>query len=71
MSEPVYILGGGRTDFKRNLRKEGKTTRDLIKEAGRGARHDPKSAPADTEERVEGRPDQHRQQEQKHAREGA
>jgi hypothetical protein len=25
--EPVYILGGGRTDFKRNLKKEGKTIR--------------------------------------------
>ena len=31
----VYILGGGRTDFKRNLKKEGKTIRDLITEAGR------------------------------------
>ena len=27
MNEPVYILGGGRTDFKRNLKKEGKTIR--------------------------------------------
>ena len=27
MKEPVYILGGGRTDFKRNLKKEGKTIR--------------------------------------------
>jgi acetyl-CoA acetyltransferase len=35
--EPVYILGGGRTDFKRNLKKEGKTIRDLITEAGRKA----------------------------------
>ena len=35
MNEPVYILGGGRTDFKRNLKKEGKTIRDLITEAGR------------------------------------
>ena len=25
MSESVYILGGGRTDFKRNLKKEGKS----------------------------------------------
>ena len=33
----VYILGGGRTDFKRNLKKEGKTIRDLITEAGRKA----------------------------------
>ena len=35
MKEPVYILGGGRTDFKRNLKKEGKTIRDLITESGR------------------------------------
>ena len=42
MNEPVYILGGGRTDFKRNLRKEGKTIRDLIKEAGRAALADAK-----------------------------
>ncbi|MBA2585173.1 MAG: thiolase domain-containing protein [Chthoniobacterales bacterium] len=37
MNEPVYILGGGRTDFKRNLKKEGKTIRDLITEVGRKA----------------------------------
>ncbi len=42
MNEPVYILGAGRTDFKRNLRKEGKTIRDLIKEAGRAALDDAK-----------------------------
>src|SRR5436309_12631006 len=35
--EPVYILGGGRTDFKRNLKKEGKTIRHLITEAGKRA----------------------------------
>ncbi len=40
--EPVYILGGGRTDFKRNLKKEGKTIRDLITEAGRKAIQDAK-----------------------------
>jgi acetyl-CoA acetyltransferase len=49
MSEPVYILGGGRTDFKRNLRKEGKTIRDLIKEAGRAALDDAKIDPAEIE----------------------
>jgi acetyl-CoA acetyltransferase len=38
----VYILGGGRTDFKRNLKKEGKTIRDLITEAGRKAIADAK-----------------------------
>src|SRR5213595_2804562 len=42
MNEPVYILGGGRTDFKRNLKKEGKTIRDLITEAGKKAIDDAK-----------------------------
>src|SRR6266576_3755081 len=47
MSEPVYILGGGRTDFKRNLKKEGKTIRHLIIEAGRKAIDDAKIDPAE------------------------
>ena len=38
----VYILGGGRTDFKRNLKKEVKTIRDLITEAGKKAITDAK-----------------------------
>src|SRR5258705_5186594 len=42
MSESVYILGGGRTDFKRNLKKEGKTIRHLIIEAGKKAIDDAK-----------------------------
>jgi len=45
--EPVYILGAGRTDFKRNLKKEGKTIRDLITEAGRKAIADAKIDPAE------------------------
>ena len=45
--EPVYILGGGRTDFKRNLKKEGKTIRDLITESGRKAIDDAKIDPAE------------------------
>ena len=45
----VYILGGGRTDFKRNLKKEGKTIRDLITEAGRKALVDAKIDPAEIE----------------------
>ncbi|HEY8834138.1 MAG TPA: hypothetical protein VIM09_01035 [Chthoniobacterales bacterium] len=49
MNEPVYILGGGRTDFKRNLKKEGKTIRDLITEAGRKAIEDAKIDPAEIE----------------------
>jgi len=47
MNEPVYILGGGRTDFKRNLKKEGKTIRDLITEAGRKAIQDAKIDPTE------------------------
>ena len=47
MNEPVYILGAGRTDFKRNLKKEGKTLRDVIKEAGRKALDDAKIDPAE------------------------
>jgi acetyl-CoA C-acetyltransferase len=38
----VYIIGAGRTDFKRNLKKEGKTIRDLITESGRSALADAK-----------------------------
>src|SRR3979411_3271183 len=49
MKEPVYILGGGRTDFKRNLKKEGKTIRDLITDAGRKAIDDAKIDPAEIE----------------------
>ena len=37
MREPVYVIGAGRTDFKRNLSKEGKSLRDVIVEAGRAA----------------------------------
>ena len=47
--EPVYILGGGRTDFKRNLKKEGKSIRDLITEAGRKAIADAKIEPSQIE----------------------
>src|SRR5919202_4623963 len=43
--EPVYIIGGGRTDFKRNLKKEGKTIRHLITEAGQKALADAKIDP--------------------------
>src|SRR2546422_9908193 len=37
MAEPVYVIGAGRTDFKRNFKKEGKTIRHVILEAARGA----------------------------------
>ena len=47
MSESVYILGGGRTDFKRNLKKEGKTIGHIIIEAGKKAINDAKIDPAE------------------------
>ncbi len=47
--ESVYILGAGRTDFKRNLRKEGKTIRDVIVEAGQAALKDAKIDPKQIE----------------------
>jgi acetyl-CoA acetyltransferase len=47
MNEPVYILGAGRTDFKRNMKKEGKALRDLIKEGGRKALDDARIDPAE------------------------
>src|SRR5467141_3094205 len=43
----VYILGGGRTDFKRNLKKEGKTIRHLIIEAGKKAIDDARIDPSE------------------------
>src|SRR6187431_447771 len=47
MREPVYMIGGGRTDFKRNMKKEGKALRHLIIEAGKSALEDAKIDPAD------------------------
>ncbi len=37
MAEPAYVIGAGRTDFKRNFRKEGKTLRHIIVESARAA----------------------------------
>ena len=37
MSQTVCVIGAGRTDFKRHIRREGKTLRDLILEAGTAA----------------------------------
>src|SRR6476660_4246957 len=47
MSESVYILGGGRTVKKSNLKKEGKTIRHIIIEAGKKALDDAKTDPAE------------------------
>src|SRR5580765_8812583 len=45
----VYILDDARTEFNRNLKKEGKTIRDLITEAGRKAIADAKIEPSEIE----------------------
>jgi len=37
MAEAVYVIGAGRTDFKRNFKKEGKTLRHIILEAAQAA----------------------------------
>lgn len=47
MREPVYVIGAGRTDFKRNLAKEGKALRDIVVEAGKAAIADAKIDPAE------------------------
>jgi acetyl-CoA C-acetyltransferase len=54
MAEPVYVIGAGRTDFKRNLRKEGRTIRDLIVDASRAALVDAHVDPADVQYGVVG-----------------
>src|SRR6266480_3628604 len=45
----VFILGGGRTDFKRNLKKEGKTIRHIIIEAGKKAIDNAKGDPGESD----------------------
>jgi acetyl-CoA acetyltransferase len=47
MAEPVYVIGAGRTDFKRNFMKEGKTIRHIILEAAQGAIAEAGLDPAD------------------------
>ncbi len=54
MSQPVYILGVGRTDFKRHLQREGKGLRDIIVEAGTAAIADAGLNPPDIEAGVVG-----------------
>jgi acetyl-CoA C-acetyltransferase len=54
MAEPVYVIGVGRTDFRRNVRKEGKTIRDLIVEAARAAIDDAGVDPAEIRSGVVG-----------------
>src|SRR3954468_12676653 len=54
MAEPVYLIGAARTDFKRNLRKEGRGLRHVIVEAGREAIADAGIVPGDVTSGVVG-----------------
>ncbi len=54
MGQAVHILGVGCTDFRRNLRKEGKTLRDLIIEASQAAIANSGIAPSDIDAGVIG-----------------
>ena len=54
MSEPCYVIGAARTDFLRNLRKEGKSIRHLIIEAGTAAIENAGLQPKDIEAAVVG-----------------
>jgi acetyl-CoA acetyltransferase len=54
MAEPVYILGAGRTDFRRNFRKEGKSLRHIILEAARSAVDDARLQPGDIQAGIVG-----------------
>src|SRR5688572_3777066 len=54
MAQAVYILGAGRTDFKRNLKKEGKTIRHVILEAAQAAIADARIDPSEIQSGVVG-----------------
>src|SRR3989441_2331194 len=54
MAEPVYVIGAGRTDFKRNFKKEGKTIRHVILEAAQGAMAEAGIDPGDIQAGVVG-----------------
>ncbi len=54
MPEAVYLVGSGRTDFKRNLKKEGLSLRDVIAEAGKAALSDAGLQPSDVQSGVVG-----------------
>jgi len=54
MNRHVHVIGAARTDFKRNLRKEGLSLRDVIVEAGRAAIADAGLEPAAIEAGVVG-----------------
>ena len=52
MAEAVYVIGAGRTDFKRNFKKEGKTLRDVILEAAQAAITDAQIDPGEIQSGV-------------------
>ena len=54
MNRNVHVIGAGRTDFRRNLRKEGLVLRDVIVEAGRAALADAGVEPGEVEAGVVG-----------------
>ncbi len=54
MHEAVYVIGAGRTDFKRNFQREGKSIRHIILEAGREAIADAGIQPDDIQAGVVG-----------------
>ncbi|MEL7237816.1 MAG: hypothetical protein AAGK78_03060 [Planctomycetota bacterium] len=54
MPHAVHVLGAGRTDFARNLRKEEKGLRDVIVEAGRAAIESAGIQPGDVQSGVVG-----------------
>ena len=54
VNQDVYVVGIGRTDFRRNLRKEGLSLRDVIAEAGRAAIADAGLLPADVQAGIVG-----------------
>jgi acetyl-CoA acetyltransferase len=54
MAVPVYVLGAGRTDFRRNYKKEGKTIRHIILEAAHAAIADAGIDPKDIDSGVVG-----------------
>ena len=54
MPEPVYVIGAGRTDFKRNFKKEGRSIRNIIVEAARAAVADAGIDPGDVQAGVVG-----------------
>jgi acetyl-CoA C-acetyltransferase len=54
MADSVHVIGTARTDFKRNLLREGRSLRDLVVEVGRGALADAAIGPREVRAGVVG-----------------